>query len=310
MPERAEERSRGETDHGWLSGLFVPVTTPFDPVTGDIAPVSFRDSLRRWLQTPIDGFVVFGSTGEGALLDEDEMVRLTEYARDVIPSMRPLVAGAGAESTRGVVRRAKRFADAGVDAVLVHPPSYFGVSLSAADLRDHYTAVADASPVPVLVYHMPKFTHVTLDPGLMGELARHPNIAGIKDSSGDLKRFAEYTEACDGSCQLFVGSGALLYAALEMGAAGGIVALGLLAPVEYGEMLEHFRAGRLREAGAIQERLTPAHRDIVAAFGARGVKAGLDLLGWEGGPPRPPLSPLSEKQRAGVARVMQEAGLI
>ncbi len=310
MPDDARGRRREDGGDGWLSGLFVPVTTPFDPVTGDIVPVTFRNNLRRWLQTPVNGFVIFGSTGEGALLDEDEMVRLGEYARDVIPSMRPLVAGAGAESTRAVIRRAKRFAEAGADAVLVHPPSYFGVSLSAGDLRDHYTAVADASPVPVLVYHMPKFTHVTLDAGLMGELSRHPNIAGIKDSSGDLRQFAEYTEACDRGCRLFVGSGALLYAALEMGAAGGIVALGLLAPEAYGDMLEHYRAGRLREAGAIQERLAPAHKQIVAAFGARGVKAGLDLLGWDGGPPRPPLKPLDEKQRATVARVMQEAGLI
>lgn len=294
----------------WLTGLFIPVTTPFDPVTGDIAPVSFRENLRRWLETPVNGYVIFGSTGEGALLDEDEKVRLAEYARDVVPPMRPLVAGAGAESTRAVIRLARRFGNTGADAVLVHPPSYFGVALGAADLRDHYLAVADASPVPVLVYHMPKFTHVTLDAGLVGELARHENIAGIKDSSGDLKRFAEYTEACGSRCRLFMGNGALLYAALELGAAGGIVALGLLAPDEFGELLAHYRAGRLPNAGRIQERLAPAHKLIVGAFGARGVKAGLELRGWHGGPPRPPLSPLGEKDRETVARVMQEAGLI
>ena len=297
-------------DRSWLQGLFIPVTTPFDPVTGDIAPVTFRDHLRRWLQQPVDGFVVFGSTGEGALLDEDEMVQLAEYARDVIPSMRPLVAGAGAESTRAVARLARRFGEVGVDAVLVHPPAYFGVSLSPADLRDHYRAVADASPVPVLVYHMPKFTHVTLDAGLMGELSRHPNIVGIKDSSGDLKRFAEYTDACDDECRLFVGNGALLYAALELGAVGGILALGDIAAEEYGELLTHYREGRLPQAGSIQERLAPAHKQIVGAYGARGVKAALDLKGWNGGPPRPPLRPLGEKDREIVARVMQEAGLL
>lgn len=294
----------------WLAGLIVPVTTPFDPVTGDIAPISFRENLRRWLQTPIDGFVLFGSTGEGALLDEDEMVRLADYARDVVPPVRALIAGAGGESTRAVVRVAKRFADAGVDAVLVHPPSYFGVALSPADLRDHFVAVADASPVPVVVYHMPRFTHVTLDAGLVGELSRHPNIAGLKDSSGDLKRFAEYTESCEKSCRLLVGNGALLYAALELGAAGGILALGLLAPDPYAKLIEHVRGGRLPEAGRIQERLAPAHKQIVGAFGARGVKAGLDLMGWTGGPPRPPLRPLKTKDRELVARVMQGARLL
>ncbi|HUG40781.1 MAG TPA: dihydrodipicolinate synthase family protein [Longimicrobiales bacterium] len=297
-------------DRSWLQGLFVPVTTPFDPVTGDIAPVSFRDNLRRWLQTPIDGFVAFGSTGEGALLDEDEMVQLLEYARDVVPPQRPLVAGAGGESTRAVIRMARRFAGIGADAVLVHPPAYFGVSLSPADHRDHFLAVAEASSVPVIVYHMPKFTHVTLDAGLMAELSRHENIAGIKDSSGDLKRFAEYTASCDGSCRLFVGNGALLYAALELGAAGGILALGLLAPEDYGELLRLYRGGELPAAGAIQERLAPAHQQIVAAFGARGVKAALEMKGWNGGPPRSPLSPLKDKDRETVARVMQEARLL
>ena len=297
-------------DHDWLSGLFVPVTTHFDPVTGDIAPVSFRENLRRWLETPINGYVIFGSTGEGALLETNEKVQLAEYARDVVPSMRPLVAGAGAESTRAVIQLTQTLADTGVDAVLVHPPSYFGVSLSAGDLRDHFLAVADASPVPVLVYHMPKFTHVTLEAGLMGELGRHENIAGVKDSSGDLKRFADYTEACGDNCRLFVGNGALVYAGLELGGAGGIVALGLLAAEEYGELLSHYRAGRLPKAGQIQQRLAPAHKEIVATYGARGVKAGLELKGWHGGPPPRPLSPVGQKDRAKVERVMRTAELL
>lgn len=294
----------------WLGGLIVPVTTPFDPVTGDVAPVSFRENLRRWLQTPIDGFVLFGSTGEGALLDEDEKVRLAEFARDVVPPMRPLIAGAGAESTRQAVRLARRFAEAGADAVLVHPPAYFGVVLGAGDLRDHYLAVAEGSPVPVIVYHIPRFTHVVVEAGLMAELSRHPNIVGVKDSSGDLKRFAEYTDACERGCRLLVGNGALLYAALELGAVGGILALGLLAPEPYGKLIAHFKAGRLQEAGTIQQRLAPAHKQVVGGFGARGVKAGLDLLGWHGGPPRPPLQPLGARDRDTVARVMQEARLL
>jgi 4-hydroxy-2-oxoglutarate aldolase len=296
-------------DRDWLGGLIVPVTTPFDPVTGDIAPVSFRDNLRRWLQTPVDGIVLFGSTGEGALLDEDEKLRLADYARDVVPPARSLIAGAGAESTRAVVRLAQRFAEAGADAILVHPPAYFGAALAVADLRDHYLAVADESPVPVVVYHIPKYTHVVIEAGLMAELSRHPNIAGIKDSSGDLKRFADYTTACEKGCRLIMGNGAQIYAALELGAAGGILALGLLAPEPYAKLIAHFRAGRIQEAGKLQQRLAPAHKQIVGGFGARGVKAGLDLLGWHGGPPRPPLRPLGEKDRATVARVMQEARL-
>lgn len=298
-----------DTDSSWLAGLFVPVTTPFDPVTGDVAPVSMRDNLRRWLEQPIDGFVLFGSTGEGALLDDDEKVQLMEYARDVVPPVRTLVGGIGGDSTRAAIRQAERLAGAGAEVVLAHAPVYFGSVLPPHAVRDHFTALADASPVPVLLYHMPKYVPVDLEPSLVGELCRHPNIAGIKDSSGDLKRFAEYTDACDDAAALFVGNGTLLYAALELGAAGGILAAGLLAGREYGALVEHFRSDRKPEAGQFQERLSAVHREIVGDLGIRGVKAGLDLLGFTGGPPRPPLPRASERDRDKAERVLKDAGL-
>ncbi|HEX7051455.1 MAG TPA: dihydrodipicolinate synthase family protein [Longimicrobiales bacterium] len=293
-----------------FAGVFLPVTTPFDPVTGEIAPVAFRQNLRRWLAAPVDGIVLFGSTGEGVLLDLEERQRLIGFARDLVPPGTPLVVGAGAESTRATIRLVRALADAGAEAALVAPPAYFGSTLTPAALRDHFRAVADAAPIPILVYHIPKFTHVTLDAGLVGELARHPNIAGLKDSSGDIKRFADYSSACAGECSLFIGSGALFYTALELGAAGGIVALGLLAAEGCAAILRHFRAGETREAGEIQTRLAPVHREVVARYGAAGAKAALDLLGYIGGRTRPPLGELDEKQRRQVARVLQDAKLI
>lgn len=295
--------------HGWFSGLLLPVTTPFDPVTGEVAPVLFRDNLRRWLASPIDGVVLFGSTGEGALLDEEEKRRMIGFARDLLPAHLPLIAGVHAESTRGAIRLARAMADAGADAVLVSPPTYFGAVLSAGALRDHFTAIADDSPVPVVLYHVPKFTHVVLEAGLVGELSRHGNIAAIKDSSGDLKRLADYTNVCANGCGVLVGSGALLYTALELGAVGGIVALGLLATDECAAIVHHFHAGEPQKAGAIQTRIAPVHRDVVARFGVPGVKAALDLLGFAGGRPRPPLGALSGKERAHVAHVLQAARL-
>jgi 4-hydroxy-2-oxoglutarate aldolase len=292
-----------------LSGIIVPVTTPFDEVTGEPAPIPFRDNLRRWIEHPIDGLLLFGSTGEGALLDEDEKQRLMGFARSVVPAGLPLLAGVGVDSVRATVRQAKRVADEGADAVLVHPPAYFGSALSPAAMASYFRDVADASPVPVLLYHIPKFTKVTLEPGLVAELMHHGNIVGIKDSSGDIRRFADYTNACDAGCRLFVGSGALLYTALELGAAGGIVAAGLLVPDWCAEVLAQYRAGNSARAGQVQAKITPIHKEIVAAFGAVGVKAALDELGYAGGPPRPPLRPLPAKDRQLVARVMQEAGL-
>jgi 4-hydroxy-2-oxoglutarate aldolase len=293
-----------------LHGIFPPVTTNFDDVTGDIAPIRLRENLRRWVDQPIDGIVLFGSTGEGVLLDEDEKVRLTAMSREVVPAGFPLIAGASAESTRAAARLTQRLAAEGADVMLVHPPAYFGPYLPVAAMLDYFRAVADASPVPVLLYHIPKYTKVTLEAGFIAELMRHPNVAGLKDSSGDIKRFADFTTACDSSCRLFVGNGALLYTALELGAAGGILGVADIAPALCAELVREFRAGNTRNAGRIQSRLTPLHKEIVAAFGAVGVKAALDLLGWAGGAPRAPLKGLSEKDRQQVARVMQEAGIL
>jgi len=294
----------------WFTGIIVPVTTPFDPVTGDVAPVHFRDNLRRWLAHPLDGFLLFGSTGEGILLELEEKERLLGYARDVVPSDRSIVVGVSAESTRSAIAQSRRLAEAGADAVLVHPPIYFGSVLTDASLRDFYVALADESPIPVLVYNMPKYTRINLEPGLVGELARHPNVAGMKDSSGDLKRFAAYSEACAGECGLLVGSGAMLYGALELGAAGGIVALGLLAPAECVALYRAFMAGDGATAGRIQERIGPVHAEIVGRLGVPGVKAALDLLGYAGGKTRPPLGNLASRDREEVARVLQRAGLL
>lgn len=292
-----------------LAGLLLPVTTPFDPVTGDTAPVSFRDNLRRWAAQGADGFVLFGSTGEGVLLDEDEKRHLVSFARDVAPEL-ILVAGAGAESTRQVIRMAGAMADAGADAVIVQPPSYYGATLSAEALRDHFQAIADASPVPVILYHIPKYTNVTMEAGLVRELARHDNVAGIKDSSADLKRLAEFTEVCSGACAVFVGSGTLLFAALEMGAAGGILGVGLMATEECARILQLHAADKKPEAGRLQERIAPVHREVVARWGVPGVKVALDLLGYAGGAPRSPLSPLKERDRTQIAATLREAGLI
>jgi 4-hydroxy-2-oxoglutarate aldolase len=297
-------------DHSWFAGVFLPVTTPFDPVTGEIAPISMRENLRRWTQEPIDGIVLFGSTGEGALLDEEEKLKLMGFARDVLPGGMPLIAGTGADSTRSSIRQSKSLAEVGADAVLVHAPSYFGGSLSSGDLRDHYLRVADASPVPVILYNIPKYTKIAIEPGLVAELIRHPNIIGLKDSSGDIKKFAEFTNVCGKDCRLFIGSGSNFFTALELGASGGILGLAVLDPRGCATVFENFRSGNKGEAGKVQEQIAPVHNEIVKQFGARGVKVALDLLGYTGGPPRSPLSPLPEKDRALVTRVMQEAGLL
>ena len=294
-----------------LRGVFAPATTPFDPVTGDADVISLRANVRRWLQAPLAGVVLFGSTGEGPLLDEEEKERLTAATRDIVDGGRLLLAGTGAESTRATIRATRAVAAAGADAVLVQPPAYYRPSMTPEALRDHYTAVADASPIPVILYQVPpRFNTVELPAGLVGELARHPNIVGIKDSHGDLKTLAGLVDACGSNAQVLAGSGAVLYGALEAGAAGGILAVSLLLPEACAALCQAFADGRLAEAGRLQERIAPLHKAVVAEMGVGGMKAALQEIGMHGGPTRPPLKPLREKERPKVRDALAAAGLL
>lgn len=291
-----------------LAGVFAPLTTPFDGETGDVAPLLLRQEARDLVAAGLDGVLVAGSTGEAALLDEAETVRAVEWLRDAVPDDRWLIAGTGTESTRAAVRLARAAAAAGADAVLVRPPAYYASLLSPAALADHFRRVADASPVPVLVYNIPKYTHVMLQDSTLRALAEHERIVGYKDSSGDLKVFAGFRAALPRAVGL-VGSGALLYPALELGAAGGVLAVACFAPAACARLYAAYRAGDLVAAGALQERLVPLNKEIVGGLGPAGIKAAMERVGLPGGPVRAPLQPLDAKQRARVAELLSAAGV-
>jgi 4-hydroxy-2-oxoglutarate aldolase len=294
-----------------LNGTFLPVTTPFDPVTGDVDLVAHRANLRAWFAHPVRGVLIAGSTGESVLLDEGERASLVESARDVAPADRLVIAGTGAESTRYTIRLTRQAAEAGADAVLVQPPAFFKGAMTPEVLRRHYGAVADASPVPVVVYQVPlRLSTVDFTTGLVAELSHHPNIVGIKDSRGSLELVGELVTQCVEGFQVLVGNGAILYGALETGAVGGIVAVGLMAPAGAAEVCAAFGEGRTADAGRIQERIAPVHKEIVGGMGVPGVKAALDMLGLRGGAPRPPLAPLPERRLDEIRRILGGAGLL
>jgi 4-hydroxy-2-oxoglutarate aldolase len=290
-----------------LSGVHIPTVTPFAPGTGDVDLTAFGSNLRAWLEHPIAGLVVGGSTGEAVLLDEDERTGLWRAAREAIDGAHPgggplLIAGAGAESTRATARLCRSAAAAGADAVLVQPPAFYKGAMTPEALAFHYRAVGDASPVPVIVYQVPlRLSTLDLPTGLVAELARHANVVGVKDSRGRLELVGELVDATRGQdFQVLVGNGALLYAALEAGAVGGILAVANLVPGDCAALFDAWRQGRASEAGRLQERVGPLHDEIVAGMGVPGIKAALDLLGRAGGDPRPPLRPLAEARRAAL----------
>jgi len=286
-----------------LGGVLAPLTTPFDSATGDLAPVHLRRNVASLVEQGLDGFVVAGSTGEAALLDPDEQRRLVAWVREVLPDGGWLVAGTGAESTRAAVRLTRAAAEEGADAVLVRPPGYFAAATSPASLADYYRAVADASSVPVLVYNIPKYTHLPLEAGLLRQLAAHPNIVGVKDSAADAKNLAAYRDAVP-DWSVLVGSASLFYAALEMGCDGGVLGAACFAGRLCTDLQAAYRAGDRARAGRLQERLAPLDKEIVGKLGPAGVKAAMDAVGLYGGPCRAPLAPVPRAVRERVAQLV------
>jgi len=292
-----------------LRGVHLPVTTPFRVADGRFDDEGFASNLRFWSEISIAGVLVGGSTGEAVLLEPSEFASAVRIARETLPEDRTVLAGAGRQSTRATIQACADAAAAGADAVLVLPPSYFRAQMTPDALRLHFWEVADASPVPVLLYHVPKFVPVDLVPDLVGELIRHGNIIGIKDSSGDIQNLGALCEVCGEDASVLVGAGTHLYSGLEIGASGGIIAVGVLAAAESADLYDAFIAGRMNEAGRLQERIGPLHRAVVAGTGVPGVKAALDMLGLVGGPPRSPLLPPNDDTRSRIRDALTHAGL-
>lgn len=222
-----------------------------------------------------------------------------------------VIAGTGAESTRQTIRLTKDAAEAGADAVLVQPPAFFKGAMTPEVLARHYRAVADAAPVPVIIYQVPlRQSTIEFSNGLIAELSHHPNIVGIKDSRGSLDLVGELVTQCSEGFQVLVGNGAILYGALETGAVGGIVAVGLLATADAAEICVAFGEGRTADSGKAQERIAPLHKEIVGGMGVPGIKVALEILGLHGGAPRPPLASLAESRVPEVRKLLERAGLL
>ncbi len=292
-----------------LEGVIPPIPTPFDHF-GRLALDKLRANMKLWLHTGLHGFVVLGSNGEYVMLSDEEKFAVWETAREVIPRDRWFIAGAGSESTQGVLALIKRAAEIGADYALVVTPHYYKNQMNRTAQVTHYRALADSSPLPVLIYNVPANTGIDLDAATILEIAQHPNIAGMKDSSGNLAKMSEVLAGAKPDWAMFVGTGSLLYPALAIGARGSVPALGNLAPRELVKIFQDYRAGHLAEARDAQLKLVELNRYITAYWGVPALKAALDMLGYYGGSSRMPLLPLDAKQHEELKRVMERAGLV
>lgn len=273
-----------------LRGVFPPITTPFD-AAGALDARALAANVSHWMRTRLAGLVVLGSNGEAPFLDEAESTQAIEAVRREVPRGRPLIAGAGREGTRTTIEAVRRAAAAGADAVLVRTPAYFKTRMTTDALVAHYLAVADAAPVPVVLYNFPAVTGINLLPAAIERLARHGNIVGVKESAADVDQIAQDVARTPESFTVFAGSALVLQASLLAGATAAILAPACVVPDLCVDLYELVLAGRHADARAMQRRLTPLTRLVTATYGVPGLKVALDLIGFAGGPPRAPLAP-------------------
>ena len=271
-----------------FAAVFPPMATAFDD-KGRVDVDAIGRNVERWARTGLGGIVALGSNGEAPLLDEEESDRVIAAARQALPRNRLLIAGTGRESTPAAIAASVRAAALGADAVLVRTPSYYKSRMTPDVFIRHYSAVADASPVPVLLYNYPAVTGVNLSPSTVARLADHPNIAGIKETGSDTAQLAAYVDESPDGFSVIAGSMPTFYASLCVGAVGGILALACVLPDLCVQLFEHARAGRYADARALQRAAAPLARLVTTGFGVPGLKAAMGLAGYETGDPRPPL---------------------
>ena len=279
-----------------FSGVFAALTTPFAN-DGPVSLADLKHNVQRYNQTDLAGYVALGSTGEAVLLTRAEMDGILATVKESAAKVKKLLAGAGAESTAETIERTKRAAEFGYDAVLVKTPYYYKPAYKPEVLITHYRRVADESPIPVMLYSIPQFTGIALESAEVAALAEHPNIIGIKDSSGNVQGVAEIVAATPPKFQTLVGSAASVYPSMAIGARGAILALACALPEKCVALFELFRKGHHEKARELQSILVRASKLIVSEPGIAGVKHAMDQRGYRGGIPRPPLLPLQHEQK-------------
>jgi 4-hydroxy-2-oxoglutarate aldolase len=288
-----------------INGIFPALATPF-ATDGTVSLSGVRQNIARYNQTAVAGYVVLGSTGESVMLSREEADSILVAAREAGISEKLLIAGTGAESTAETIAKTKRAAALGYQVALVKTPYYYKPAYRADTYIRHYRAVADASPIPILLYSVPIFTGITLETPEIVELSQHPNILGIKDSSGVIQRVAEVVGSAPASFHVLTGGAAVIYPALCVGARGAILALADALPEKCAELYHLVQSGQHDRAKALQLQLAHASKRILSEGSIAGLKYAMDLRGYQGGVPRLPLLPLKEDKKQAIAALISQ----
>jgi len=270
-----------------LKGIMPPITTPFE--TGEVALGRLRENFAKWNKTGLSGYLVLGSNGESVYLSEKEKLSVLEVSREAIPTSMTMLVGTGLESTQETIRFTNQAAHLGGDYALLVTPCYYKGAMKPQILYDHFIAVAEAAEMGILIYNVPKFTGINMEPELVARLSEHPNIVGVKDSSGNIGQLSEIVHLSEQGFAVFVGSAPVLFPALCVGAVGGILAAANVAPQEFSQIQDLFEKGQVDKARELQSFLTPLSKAVTVTYGIGGLKVAMDCAGYFGGDPRAPL---------------------
>ena len=291
-----------------LYGIMPPIATPF--LNDEIAFDKLAENLFKWNKTDLSGYVVMGSNGESVFLTRDEKLKLVEAVKKNIPDEKLLIAGTGSDSVRDTISLTNDSAKRGADYALILTPSFYKSEMKPAAYVKYFFAVADKTNIPVIIYNVPKFTGVDIEAETVAQLAKHPNIVGIKNSAENLRQTAELVSMTGKSFSTITGTGSVLYTSLTVGAVGGILALANIAPNECVKIQKLVEEGNHSDAVKLQQKMLPVNKAITAKYGVAGLKAALDMLGYFGGEPRLPLSPLHDSDKELLKNILTEAGLL
>ena len=291
-----------------LKGIYTPIATPFKGT--EIDWEALEKNLQFWCGSRLEGIVVMGSNGESVALTWDEKVAMTKFCCEKAKGKKKIIIGTGGNSINETMALNDLAYECGADAVLIITPFYYKGAMKDAVLENYFTKVADTSKLPVVLYNMPANTGVNLSADVMIRLSKHPNIVGVKDTSGNITQIAQTINGCDPSFSVFAGNWAFLLPTLLLGGKGGTLALGNVAPNECVELLDLVEAGKLEEARKHAARLFPVNAAVTAKYGIGGLKAAMELRGLCGGEPRLPLRRPNEEGLEDIRNILKTAGLI
>ncbi len=292
-----------------LKGVMPPMITPFKE-NGDVDYEGFVSNIEKWNETGMSGYLVLGSNSETVYLSEKEKLELVRLAVKTKKEGRYLLVGSGMESLRETIELTNKAGEIGADAALILTPNYYNTAMTSEALINYFTKVADNTNIPILIYNVPKFTHINIKADAIEKLSRHPNIIGMKDSSGDMPQMATWKRIVPEDFNLFVGTASAWFPALALGVEGAILALANSNPNECVKVQELFEKGKWEEARELYQRVFPVNTAVTGTYGIPGLKYVCDKLGYTGGYPRTPLLPIKEEGKTALDEILEKAHVI